>query len=98
MYRQAYKLIANYHTMTDNEFDVMDELYFVTAFANLATQVKLTEQELKQTLQNLLAKGWIKCYRSASEELVAGELDFANQYKQYYFLATKAGLLAHNSK
>lgn len=84
--------------MTDAEFDVIDELYFVTAFADLATQVVLSEQELKETLQNLLAKGWIKCYSSASEELFASETDFKNHYKQYYFLATKAGLLAHNSK
>ncbi|MDO1445238.1 hypothetical protein Q0590_03200 [Rhodocytophaga aerolata] len=84
--------------MTDAEFDVMDELYFVTAFATLANQLDLPEHELKQTLQSLLAKGWIKCFKSASEELVADELDFESEYKQYYFLATKAGLLAHNSK
>jgi DNA-binding MarR family transcriptional regulator len=90
--------MTNKLPMTDAEFDVIDELYFVTSFASLAGQVELPRQELKQTLQSLLAKGWIKCYTSASEELVVGEPDFENQYTQYYFLATKAGLLAHNSK
>jgi hypothetical protein len=36
--------------MTDDEFDVLDELYFVTSFEALAKQVHLPEQVLKQTL------------------------------------------------
>jgi DNA-binding Lrp family transcriptional regulator len=85
-------------SMTDIEFDVIDELYFVTPFDTLADQVAIPEQELKQTLQNLLAKGWIKCFKTASEELMPAALNFDKEYRQYYFLATKAGLLAHNSK
>jgi hypothetical protein len=83
--------------MTDAEFDVLDELYFVTSYQSLASQVTLTEQELTQTLHHMLQKGWIKCFKSASEELPLSELNF-EEYKQYYYLATKAGLLAHNSK
>lgn len=84
--------------MTDIEFDVLDELYFVTSFTALTQQVDLGEQHLKQTLHGMLQQGWIKCFKSASEELPASELIFEEEYQQYYYLATKAGLLAHNSK
>jgi hypothetical protein len=84
--------------MTDTEFDVIDELYFVTSFDVLAAQVDLPEPDLKYTLQSLLAKGWIKCFKTASEELLPEEIDLDQAYRKYYFLATKAGLLAHNTK
>jgi hypothetical protein len=84
--------------MTDIEFDVLDELYFVTSFELLAKQVGLPEQILKDTLYTMLQKGWIKCFKTASEELPVSELQFDSAYRHYYFLATKAGLLAHNSK
>ncbi|MFW5726897.1 MAG: hypothetical protein ACOCW4_03425 [bacterium] len=49
-------------------------------------------------MQQLLEKGWIRCYLSASEEALEDEIDFENKYQTYYYLASKKGLLAHNGR
>jgi DNA-binding Lrp family transcriptional regulator len=84
--------------MTDTEFDILDELYFVQSFEALTQVISLSETEIRNGLQGLLEKGWIKCFASISEEVPGDEVDFENKYQQYYYLATKAGLLAHNSR
>lgn len=84
--------------MTDLEFDVLDELYFVTSFQQLQEALEMEMNTLKSVLQTLLNKEWIKCYLDHSEELLANEVDFENNYKTYSYLATKAGLLAHNGR
>ncbi len=82
--------------MSDLEFDVLDELYFVVPFSHLQRELDIEEPVLKDTLLKLLAKGWIKCFLSASEEAVSEEIDLENRYSKYFYLASKAGLLAHN--
>ncbi len=82
--------------MSDLEFDVLDELYFVVPFSHLQQELDIEAPTLKDTLQKLLAKGWIKCFLNASEEAVSEEIDLENHYSRYFYLASKAGLLAHN--
>ena len=83
--------------MTDLEFDVIDELYFVTAFNELEQNLSLSRSDLQSILKSLIEKGWVKCLKDVSEELVFDEVEFDQNYSNYYYLATKAGLLAHNS-
>ncbi len=82
--------------MTDKEFEVIDELYFVTSYSNLFSQVDLEEDELKTTLKELIGKNWVRCMKSMSEEIATEEFDFENQFKSYFYLASKVGLLIHN--
>jgi hypothetical protein len=85
--------------MTDLEFDVLDELYFVQPFADLQQSLdsELDLKVLVQTLYDLEQKGWVKClHPNRDEPIAAEELDIINQYAQYCYLATKAGLMAHN--
>ena len=85
--------------MTDIEFDVLDELYFVQSFQKLSNSLNIKELEVKMVLQELLKKGWIKCFYQNKDEIVTeSELDFENKYAEYAYLATKEGLLAHNSR
>lgn len=84
--------------MTDLEFDVLDELYFVIGFGQLQEELDMEEEALKDTLSTLLDKGWAKCFLSVSEEALQDEIDFDNRYKEYYYLASKTGLLAHNGR
>ena len=83
--------------MTDQEFEILDELYFVQTFDALLDSTNLDEAELKRWLDQLINKGWVKCLNSLTEEVRANVKDFEIHYKNYYYLATKAGLLAHNS-
>lgn len=83
--------------MTNIEFDVLDELYFIQSYANLAKALKLSDENLKSTLCNLLEKEWIKCFSSPTEEIEFESNEFEKDYWKYHYLANKAGLLAHNS-
>lgn len=83
--------------MTTAEFDVLDELYFLQAYKELVETLKMSDSELKPILENLLKRGWIKCYLSPFEEMELDISDLEKEYWNYHYLATKAGLLAHNS-
>ena len=83
--------------MTTIQFDVLDELYFLQSYDYLTRTLKLNDKILKETLEELLKKGWIKCYSSPTEEPMSESLEFEKHYWNYHYLATKAGLFAHNS-
>ena len=83
--------------MSDLEYDILDELYFVQSFHELNEKLQWEDYALRDTLRNLLDKGWIRCYASPKEEIPDNELDFEIQYRNYYYIASKDGLLAHNS-
>ena len=83
--------------MTDLEFEILDELYFVQTFDALLDSININEDELKHSLSQLIKKGWVKCMNSLTEEVLADIPEFEDRYKNYFYLATKAGLLAHNS-
>ena len=83
--------------MSDLEFDVMDELYFIQSFEGLMEATGLEDKELRPVLEKLLSKGWIRCFRSAADEVPGEDIDLQTEYMQYLYLASKSGLMAHNS-
>ena len=84
--------------MSDQEFDILDELYFVTPFEQLQKTLGMAEPDLKTALETLISKGWVKCFHAGSVEIVTNEMNFEAEYRNYHYLATKAGLFAHNSR
>jgi hypothetical protein len=84
--------------MSELEFDVLDELYFVTPFDELQHQTGLSAMELIECLHSLLQKKYIKILTGPDDE-VEYEADKLHQHPQkYFFLATKLGLMAHNGR
>ncbi len=77
---------------------MLDELYFVVSFAELQTTLDLEADELKNVLQTLLRRDWVKCLSSQTDELSASEVNFEQRYRDYFYLATKSGLLSHHGK
>lgn len=84
--------------MSDEEFDVLDELYFVQPFSYLIEELQMDEDDLKQVLQSLLQKGYIKCLFNMNDEVFEDQLNFEADFKKYHYLASKQGLLAHNGR
>lgn len=87
--------------MTDLEFDILDELYFVETFENLHKKLNLDKILLKDSLKQLLNVGWIKCFSENREEIFTDLTNFTNfeqKFDKYSYLATKAGLTAHNTR
>lgn len=83
--------------MTDLEFDIIDELYFLQPYEHLVRTLKLEDAILKDVLAALVRKGWIKCYSSPTKEVQFEKSAFEQEYWNYHYLASKAGLLEHNS-
>lgn len=84
--------------MSDNEFDVLDELYFVVSFPDLRSTLSLTDEELCAALQSLIRKGYVRIlYPDQDTEYDYDDASFGQHCQDYYFLATKAGLVVHNS-
>ena len=88
---------SNRFKMSDQEFDVLDELYFLTSFRELSNQVSIDEENLKMVLKSLFEKGWVKCYKNRDEEVLNQDVNLDIFFDQYNYLATKSGLFAHNS-
>ena len=82
--------------MNDQEFDLMDELYFVQPYGYLLETLNWEEESLLSTLQSLYSQGYIKCLDDPDTERF-GEVDVLKEGKKLYFLATKNGLMAHNT-
>lgn len=83
--------------MTDLEFDLIDNLYFVQRFEALCKAVEIEEEELKNILFLMVEKEWIKVMdMNTDEEIVDSEV-WTKNYSNYFYLATKKGLFAHNT-
>lgn len=84
--------------MTEEEFEVLDQLYFVTAFSELKKAVDMNEVELVRVIHLLIGKAWVKCYNSKLELISLDESQIKENFQSLSFLATKAGLMAHNQR
>ena len=84
--------------MNDEEFDIIDELYFVTSYADLKEETGYSDQELKITLKNMVEKGWVRIYKTVDEESEIKKLNYDEDFKSYFYLASKKGLFKHNSQ
>jgi hypothetical protein len=82
--------------MSDEEFDLIDELYFVQSYDYLKKELDWEDEKLLFILQKLVDKEWINCFSSPDEE-VFDDLDILNKGKTYFYLASKKGLLEHNA-
>ena len=76
----------------------MDELYFVQPYQHLLAELEMEDAELKSVLMSLIDKGWVKFFLSMEEEALSDELQMDTKYREYFYLATKAGLMAHNGR
>jgi len=82
--------------MSDEEFDLLDELYFVQPYAVLQGALCWEDSKLLNTLTLLLDKGWIKCFSAPDQECFE-DIDLQTVGKELMYLATKKGLMAHNT-
>ncbi|MEQ6119280.1 transporter [Reichenbachiella sp. MALMAid0571] len=82
--------------MSDLEFDVLDELYFVIHYTELLKSTDLEDSDLKPILMKIYNKGWIKCFSEPDVELDSSSVDLEVNFRNYFYLASKEGLKAHN--
>ena len=82
--------------MTNAEFELLDELYFVISYHDLKERLGWADEQLCEQLTALFANGWLRVFKSPDDtmdfELISDEI-----LMNAYLLASKAGLKAHNS-
>ena len=81
--------------MTNTQYEIIDALYFVTPFNELLAQLALDKELLVVELHKLYKKGWIRIYSGIDNELENDAL--IEEFSKYQFLASKQGLIHHNS-
>ena len=82
--------------MTEPEFEMLDELYFIKNLEDLRKELKSAEYDIREELWKLIQKGWVRATVHKDQEVNLTEEDFQRDVNNYYFIATKNGLLAHN--
>jgi len=83
--------------MSDLEYDILDELYFLIHFKDLLLNVNMSEEDIKPVLTKLYRKGWVRCYTEPDIELTTEDVDLELYFRDYFYLASKEGLKAHTS-
>ncbi len=83
--------------MSDLEFDILDELYFLIHFNDLKDTLGLSDEDMKPILAKMVRKNWLRCYTEPDVELDATSIDIEINFRKYYYLASKEGLKAHTS-
>ncbi len=85
--------------MTDPEFNLLDELYFVTPFRTLLEKTGLPAAELREQLRELLEQGLVRSYwPDPDTELAYEPTSFGAIAGDASYLASKEGLLRHNTR
>ena len=84
--------------MTQEEFDIIDALYFMTSYEQLAKDISIKKSELDENLQELIKKGWINAFEHPDALPLQPEELKIEIFEKLYFLASKKGLLEHNSR
>ena len=82
--------------MNEEEFDLLDELYFVQPFSYLQENLGWEDSKILEILNSLYHKSFIKCLSAPDEERF-DQVDILKDGKELLFLATKKGLMAHNA-
>ena len=85
--------------MTDAHYDLLDELYFVTPFRTLLQKTGLPAPALEASLRELLEQGLVRSFwPDPDTELAYETTSFGAIGRDAYYLASKEGLLQHNTR
>ena len=83
--------------MSEEEFELIDQLYFIKNFDQLRQEMQIDELNLRELIYLLSQKKWLKCLLNEREIEILNRDFFIEQYKNLSFNATKEGLKAHHN-
>jgi len=86
--------------LTDLEFRVIDELYFVTSFDGLLDALNENPEAITEVLKGLLEKKLLTqlVFDRVLKDYRKLEAPDFSAIQHSYFVASKEGLLTHNSR
>ncbi len=85
-------------TFSELEFEIMDELYFLSSFRQIMTNTGADGNELKKAILHLLQQDFIQqhIYNESLHDFE--KMDYYDEAKieSASYVATRKGLMAHN--
>jgi hypothetical protein len=82
--------------MTDKQYTLLDELYFIQNVKSLHSELGWTKAEVEEVLLQLFENGWLTVLLHEQFVEISKE-ELVEQIEQFGFIASKKGLFAHNS-
>ena len=83
--------------MTDLQFEILDQLYFVISYEELRKQLGIESIVLNAELHRLHSIDFVRVFESPDKTMDFEEFD-DHLLMNSYLLASKKGLKAHNSQ
>jgi DNA-binding MarR family transcriptional regulator len=83
--------------MSEQEYLILDELYFLTDYHTLSKKLNIQDQTLQKLLISLIQKNWVNFYEKIDGESLFLNSETESNLKSYFYLASKEGLKAHNT-
>ncbi len=86
--------------LTPIEYDILNAIYFVEPFENILAECNAPANIVADVLKQLIDKRYVVAMRfdETAQEYVRSFIYDTDNMKAYSYLATKEGLLAHNSR
>ncbi len=84
--------------MSESEYLVLDECYFINSYKSILRDSALPEAEVKRALKMLLEKKYLNqmYFDNEGHDFQVMDIPDLKTLSRYHYLASKAGLLAHN--
>jgi len=86
------------YELSEVQFDILDALYFVESYDHILEDAPYPETVVRAEMHTLIDRGWVQVMRLDEEKgdyLRTAIYDLDNM-RDFYYLATKEGLLKHN--
>jgi hypothetical protein len=85
--------------LTDIEYDILNAIYFVEPFRTITAECKAPEKVVADVLKQLIDKKYVSPmqFDENKQEYIRTFFYDSDDMNAYHYLATKEGLLAHNS-
>ena len=86
--------------LTDIEYDILNAIYFVESFEHILEECKEKPAIIADVIKQLIHKRYIVPMRWDEEktEYVRSFIYDTDDMRAYHYLATKEGLIAHNTR
>ncbi len=86
--------------LSDIEFDILNAIYFVEPFAHILEECKEKPAIVSDVLKKLIDRKMVvpMQWDENKAEYIRSYMYDSDNMHAYYYLATKDGLMAHNSR
>jgi hypothetical protein len=86
--------------LSELEYDILNAIYFVEPFSTLIEECNAPEKIIADVLKQLIAKKYVTpmAFDHDKQEFIKTYFYDSDNMNAYSYLATKEGLLAHNSR